>query len=83
VQDDADSVLIVLTNAALLGANDTSEIAEMIDGQGQIGSASFADGFAVVDRLGHCQQLQVLLYAVSDLVKDGTEIHLLNVEKNK
>ena len=50
-----DRVVIDFAQAAFLGAQAAGEIAEMIDGQRQIGSLGLADRLAVVDRLDRRQ----------------------------
>jgi hypothetical protein len=72
VQADADSVLIVLRNGALIGANDTRKVAEMVNCQGQISGAGLTDGLAIVHSLSDCQQLQVGLDDIGDAQQQST-----------
>ena len=67
----SDRVVINLREAALLRADTSSEIAEMINGQRQVRSLGFADRLAVVDRLDHSEQIELLLHAVGDFVQDA------------
>src|SRR6202040_670824 len=65
-----DGVVIDLGQRTLLRPDSPGKIAEMIDGQRQVGGQRLPDGLAVVPRLGQGQRLQVLFDAVGDLVED-------------
>jgi hypothetical protein len=73
MQADTDGVLVMLGDGSLLSTDDAGEVAEVINGQGQVGRAGLTDGLAVVHGLGHGQQLEVSLQAVRNLVQDGTK----------
>ncbi len=55
---------------AFLSANATREIAEVVDGERQVGGHGFADRLAVIDQLDKGEDLEVLLHPVGDLVED-------------
>jgi len=63
-------VLVDFADAAFLRANGAREVAEMVDGEGNIGGKGFAHRFAVVPRFRHCELFEVLLDAAGDLVQD-------------
>ena len=67
----SDRVVIDFAERAFLGADAGREIAEMIDGQRNVGEGRFADRLAVVDGLDRRQHFEVFLHAVGDLVQDG------------
>ena len=47
------------------------KVAEVVDGQGDVGGQGLADGLAVLPSLGHRQHLEVGLDGVGDAVEDG------------
>ena len=49
-QDDGKVFFVQLVGRAFFATNDASEIAEMVGGKRDIGSACFADRFAVIQR---------------------------------
>ena len=65
-----DGVVVDLAARALLPAQHAGEVAEVVDGQRQVGGQRLADRLAVVPRLGDGQRLEVLLDAVGDPVED-------------
>ncbi len=65
-----DGVVIDLRQRAFLGADASGEIAEMIDGERNVGEGRLADRLAVVDGLDRGEHLEVLLHAVGDFVED-------------
>ena len=65
-----DGVVIDLRQRAFLRAEASGEIAEMIDGERDVGEGGLADRLAVVDGLDRGEHLEVLLHAVGDLVED-------------
>ena len=65
-----DGVVIDLRQRAFLRADAGGEIAEMIDGERDVGEGRLADRLAVVDGLDRGEHLEVLLHAVGDLVED-------------
>ena len=65
-----DRVVVDLGDAAFLGADRAGEVAEMVDGERQVGGRRLADRLAVVPGLGEREQLEVLLHAVGDPVED-------------
>ena len=65
-----DGVVIDLRQRAFLSAHASGEIAEMIDGERNIGEGCLADRLAVVDGLDRGENLQVLLHAVGNFVED-------------
>ena len=76
--DHADRLMEVVCNrgfvdlgdAAFLRADGAREVAEMVDGQRNVGRHGFAQRLAVVDGFGDGQRLQMLLHAVGDLQQD-------------
>ena len=67
---------IDLGSAAFLGADAAGEVAEVIDGQRNVGVEGFADRFAVVPGFGNGQQFKVLLDAVGNLQQHvGAVLH--------
>ena len=62
-----DGVVVDLADRAFFGADAAGEIAEMVDGQGNVGVASLADRLAVVEGLGKGEKLQILFHPVGDL----------------
>ena len=62
-----DGVLVNIGNAAFLSAHAAGEVAEVVDGQGNVGVQRFADRLAVVDGLGVGEHFEVLLETVGDL----------------
>ena len=65
-----DGVVVDLGEAAFLGADRAGEVAEVIDGQRQVGGGRLADRLAVVPGFGAREEIEVLLHAVSDPVED-------------
>ncbi|MNX94644.1 hypothetical protein D3C86_1268820 [compost metagenome] len=65
-----DRVVVQLGDAAFLRANAAGEIAEVVDGQRDVGGKRFTHRLAVVPGLGLGDGLQVLLHAVGDTVQD-------------
>ena len=65
-----DGVVIDLAERSFLGADAGREIAEMIDGERDIGEGGLADRLAVVDGLDRGEHLEVLLHAVGDLIEN-------------
>ena len=63
-------VVVDLGDRALLGADGAGEVAEVVDGQRQVGVEGLADRLAVVPGLGDREHLEVLLHPVGDLVED-------------
>ncbi len=55
---------------AFLRADAAGEIAEMIDGERDVGGRRLADRLAVVDRLDEASRLRFALHAVGDLVQE-------------
>jgi hypothetical protein len=65
-----DGVTVNLADAALLGADATREIAEMVNDQRDVRVQRLPHGLAVVPGLGDRQHLQIGLDAVGNLEKD-------------
>ncbi len=65
-----DGVLVELGEGALLGADGAREVAEVVDGEGQVGGQGFADGLAVLPALGDREGFEIVLHAVGDPVED-------------
>ena len=65
-----DGVVIDLADRAFLGADRAGEIAEMVDGQRNVGGHGLADRLAVVPGLGERKLLQIGFDPVGDLVED-------------
>ena len=65
-----DGIVVDLGKAAFLTADCACEIAKVIDRQRQVGRRRLADRFAVVPGLGQCEQVEILLHPVGDLVED-------------
>jgi hypothetical protein len=65
-----DGRLVEIAQRAFLSAHAAREIAEVVDGEGDVGVQGFADRFAVVDGLGVGELLEILFEAVGDLQKD-------------
>ena len=63
-------VFVDLGQRPLLGADRPCEVAEVIDGQRQVGGQCLADRLAVVPGLGQRERLEVGFDAVGDLVED-------------
>ena len=61
--------LIDLADRAFLGADRAGEIAEMVDGERDVGGHRLADRLAVVPRFGERDLLQIRFDAVGDLVE--------------
>jgi hypothetical protein len=59
-------VLVDVGEGAFLRAHATGEVAEVVDGQRNVGVQRFADGLAVVDGFGVGQQFQVGFDAVGN-----------------
>ena len=64
-----DGVVIDLADRAFLSADRAGEIAEMVDGERDVGGHRLADRLAVVPSLGERNLLQIRLHAVGDLVE--------------
>ena len=62
--------LVDLAARALLAAQHTGEVAEVVDRERQVGGEGLADRLAVLPGLGDGQHLEVLLDAVGDAVQD-------------
>ena len=65
-----DRIVVDLADGAFLSADAGREIAEMVDGQGNIGGHGFADRLAVVPGLGLGKHLQLVLHPLGDLHQD-------------
>jgi hypothetical protein len=65
-----DGVVVDLAQRALLRAQRSGEVPEVVDGQRQIGVERLADRLAVVPRLRERKGFQVRLDAVGDLEQD-------------
>ncbi|MCY1200129.1 hypothetical protein D9M72_115550 [compost metagenome] len=65
-----NGVGVDLGDAAFLRTDAAGKVAEVVDRQRQVGGGGFAHRLAVVDALGHGQQLQVGLDAVGDAAQD-------------
>ena len=61
----------ISADRAFLGADAAGEVAEVVDGEGNVGGGRLADRLAVVEGFSEREQLQVLLHAVGDLEEDG------------
>ena len=61
-----DGVVVDLGNRAFLGTDAAGEVAEMIDGQRDVGVGRLADRLAVVPGLGEGDQVEILLHPVGD-----------------
>ena len=59
-------VFVNVAQGAFLRTHTTGEVAEVVDGQWNVGGHSFADGFAVVDGFGVGQQFQVGFQSVGN-----------------
>ncbi len=66
-----DGRLVDLGERAFLRADAAGEVAEVIDGERQVGGHRLADRLAVVDRLDGGELGEVRLHAVGDLEQDG------------
>ena len=77
--DDAERLMemvgvggvVDLADRPFLGADAAGEVAEVVDGERQVGGRRLADRLAVVERLDHRQHRQPLLHAVGDLVENA------------
>ncbi len=65
-----DRIVVEFPDRAFLGANTAGEIAEMVDGQRNVGGGGFAQRLAVIPGFGLGDPCQVLLDTVGDLQKD-------------
>ena len=65
-----DRVRVDLRQGAFLSADAAGEIAEMIDGERQVGRGRLTDRFTVVATLDEGQEFLALLHPVGDLVED-------------
>ena len=65
-----DGIVIDLRERSFLSADARGEIAEMIDGERNVGEGRLADRLAVVDGLDRGEHLEVLLHAVGYFVED-------------
>lgn len=61
---------IEFTRRAFLRTQHATEVAEVIDGQRQVGGLGFADRLAVVDGLDDGEGLEILFETVGDLVQN-------------
>ena len=61
-----DRVVVDLADAAFLGPHAAGEIAEMVDAKRQVRRSRLAYRLAVVDRLYHRQQIELLLHPVGN-----------------
>ena len=66
-----DRVVIDFGNPAFLGADAAGEVAQMVDGEGDVGRHGLADRLAVVPGLGERDQVEVVLHPVGHLVEDA------------
>ena len=66
-----DGVVVDFGDRAFLGADAAGEVAEVVDGERNVGGGRLADRLAVVEGFSEREQLQVLLHAVGDLEEDG------------
>ena len=69
-----DGVVIELRQRAFLGAQNAGEVAEVVDGQRDIGGQGLPHRLAVVPGLDDGDRLEVLLHAVGDLEQDVATI---------
>ena len=77
--DDAEGFVIVIGDgggidfgdAAFLGADGSGEVAEMVDGERDVGRHGFADRLAVVPGFDGGKELKILLHALGDLFEDA------------
>ena len=65
-----DGVLVDLAARTLLSPKDAREVAEVVDGEREVGGERLAHGLAVLPRLGDGERLEVRLDAVGDPVED-------------
>ncbi len=65
-----DGVLVDLRDAPLLGTQHAGEVAEVVDGERQVGRQGLPDGLAVLPALDHSEVLEVLLDAIRDPEQD-------------
>jgi hypothetical protein len=63
-------VFVQLGQVAFLGTDRGGEVAEVVRREGNVRVQGFPDRLAVVPRLGHSKQLDVLIDPVGDLVQD-------------
>ena len=66
-----DGVFVDFGRATFERAGGAGEVAEVVDGQWDVGGQSLAHRLAVLPRLGHGQHLEVGLDGVGDGVEDG------------
>ena len=66
-----DGIVVQFTQSAFFGADAGGKITEVVDRKRNVRGASLADGFAIVQRFGQRQKLQILLHLVGDLQQDG------------
>jgi hypothetical protein len=75
--DDTERFVVMIGNrgcinfgdAAFLRADDAGEVAEVVDGQRQVGSHGFADGLAVVPGFDGREQFEIVLHALGNLLQ--------------
>jgi hypothetical protein len=65
-----DRIAIDFGDPALLGADAAGEIAEVVDGQRQVGGGRLADRLAVVPGLGGGQEVEIFLHPLGHRVQD-------------
>ncbi len=65
-----DGVVVNFADGAFLAADTSGEIAEVVNGEGDVGGAGFADGFAVVPGFGLGEELEVVLHTLGDADED-------------
>ncbi len=66
-----DGVLVYLRDRAFLAAQRAGEVAEVVDGQRDVGGQRFAHRLAVLPALGDRERFEVLLHPVGDLEQDA------------
>ncbi len=66
-----DGVLVDLAGSSLFGAYAAGEVAEVVDGEGDVGVEGFADGLAVVEGFALGEEFEVLFHAIGDAEEDG------------
>ncbi|EKE17683.1 MAG: CarR [uncultured bacterium] len=63
----SNGIFVDVGNAAFLGAQAASEVAEVVDGERNVGIQCFANGLAVIDSLGISQSLEIGFQAIGNL----------------
>ncbi len=69
-----DRVVVDFRNAAFLRADGAGEIAEVVDGERNVGGGRLADRLAIVPGLGRSEKVEVLLHDIRDPVQDARAI---------